>query len=58
MIGKLTKALQAKHALHTLENVGIKVPSESYVGMQFAPKNKSTLKALAYTCMLGLVHKV
>ena len=38
--------------------MGIKFPSESYVGMQFAPKNKSTTKALAYTCMLGLVHKV
>jgi hypothetical protein len=38
--------------------VRIKVPSESYVGMQFAPKNKSTTKALAYTGMLGLVHEV
>ena len=51
MIDKVTKALDAKHASVAFESVGIKVPSESYVGMQFAPKNISTTKALAYTCM-------
>ena len=51
MIDKVTKALEAKHAHAALESVDIKVPSESYVGMQFAPKNKSTTNALAFAGM-------
>jgi len=49
MIDKLIKALEAKHALDSLYNVGIWIRSQEYVGMQFAPKNKTTTKVLAYT---------
>ena len=49
MIDKVIKALEARHAPATLDSVGIKIPSQGYVGMQFAPKNKNTTKALAYT---------
>jgi hypothetical protein len=49
MIDKVTKALEAKHGPATLDSMGIKIPSQGYVGMQFAPKNKNTTKALAYT---------
>ena len=51
MIDKFTKSLETKNAPAALGSVGIKVPSESYIGMQFAPQNKSTTKALAYTGM-------
>jgi hypothetical protein len=49
MIDKVIKSLESKHALATLDSVGIKIPSQAYVGLQFAPKNKNTTKALAYT---------
>jgi len=51
MVDKVVKALEAKHAPILLQSLGIKIPSLGYVGMQFAPKNKCTTKALAYTCI-------
>jgi hypothetical protein len=49
MIEKVQVALEAKHAPSSLKEVGIKIPSRSYVGMQFAPKDKTSTTALAYT---------
>ena len=49
MVDKIRIALENKHAPATLESVGIKIPSHSYVAMQFAPKDKCTTKALSYT---------
>ncbi len=49
MVDKIRSVLEEKHAPATLESVGIKIPSRSYVQMQFAPKDKCTTKALAYT---------
>ena len=50
MVDKIRSVLEEKQAPATLESVGIKIPSRSYVHMQFAPKDKCTSKALAYTC--------
>ncbi len=49
MVDKKRSVLEEKHALATLKSVGIKIPSHSYVQMQFAPKDNYTSKALAYT---------
>jgi hypothetical protein len=49
MIEKVQIALEAKHAPTSLKEAGIKIPSRSYVGMQFAPKDKTSTTALAYT---------
>jgi hypothetical protein len=49
MIEKVQISLEAKHVPASLEAVGIKIPSHSYVGMQFAPKDKKSTKALSYT---------
>jgi hypothetical protein len=48
MIDKVTKALEEKHAPSALQCVGIRIPSATYVGFQFAPKSRLTTKALAY----------
>jgi hypothetical protein len=50
MVDKRRGVLEEKHAPVTLESVGIKIPSHSYVQIQFDPKDKCTSKALAYTC--------
>ncbi len=57
MIDKVTQALKAKHDPPTLDSIGIKIPSQSSVGLQFAPKNKNTTKALAYAgmCRVGKI---
>ena len=59
MVDKIKSVLEEKHAPRTLDSVGIKIPSHSYVQMQFAPKDKCTSKALAYTgdC-LSILHVV
>ena len=49
MVDKIRSALENKHAPATLESVGIKIPSHSYVAMQLSPKDKCTSKALSYT---------
>ena len=49
MIDKVKSALETKSAPASLESIGIKIPSHSYVGMQFAPKDKKYTKALSYT---------
>jgi len=49
IIDKVTDALEMKRAPSTLQSVGIKIPSASYVGLQFAPKSRLSTKALAYT---------
>jgi hypothetical protein len=57
MVDKIRSVLEEKNAPATLESVGIKIPSHSYVAMQFAPKDKCTTKALSYTgdCRLLLM---
>ncbi len=50
MIEKVKNALETKHTPPMLKSVGIKIPSRGDVGMQFAPKAKTSSKALSYTC--------
>ncbi len=49
VVDKIRSVLEEKHAPATLESVGIKIPRRSYEQIQFAPKDKCTTKALAYT---------
>ena len=59
MVDKIKNVLEEKHTPGTLDNVGIKIPSHSYVQRQFAPKDKCTSKALAYTSdCLSILHVV
>jgi len=41
MIEKVKTALETKHAPATLESVGIKIPSRSYVGMPLGLRIRS-----------------
>ena len=50
MVNKIRSVPEDKHSTATLESVGIKIPSHSYVQMQLARKDNCTSKALAYTC--------
>ena len=47
MIERVVKKLEADNAPKSLNEMKIKIPSSGYVGMQFAPKNKSAATALA-----------
>jgi len=58
LIKKTVLALEAEHAPKTLEEVGIQVPGEMWVSLQFCPKNPISARALNYTGNLKLVHKV
>lgn len=50
LIEEVTKALEAELAEgQTLEGAGIRIPTESYVNFQFAPKNMYARSALEYT---------
>eukprot|EP00951_Prasinocladus_malaysianus_P022981 scaffold194114_cov19-Prasinocladus_malaysianus.AAC.1 len=57
LIETVTDALREKHG-HDLEAKGIRIPSESWVALQFCPKNPLATKALAHTGMLNLQHKL
>jgi hypothetical protein len=58
LIKKTVSALELEHAPRTLEEVGIEVPGEMWVSMQFCAKNPLSARALDYTGSLNLVHKV
>ena len=58
LIKRTVEALEAKHAPNTLNEVGIQVPGEMWVSIQFCPKNPSSARALQYTGKLNLLHKV
>ena len=55
MIEDATARLESKlEPGQTLESAGIRVPGESYVNYQFAPKNRQSRLALQYTGMIGM----
>ena len=58
LIKKTVEALENKHAPKSFQEVGIQVPSEMWVSTQFCPKNPCSARALNYTCILNLVHRV
>ena len=58
LIKRTIEALEAKHAPNTLDEVGIQVPGEMWVSIQFCPKNPASARALQYTGKLNLLHKV
>ncbi len=58
LIQKTVEALLLQHSPKTLEEAGVKVPSLTWVSLQFCAKNPLAGRALNYTGALKLAHKV
>ena len=58
LIKKTIDALLVQYYPKTLEEVGVQVPSLTWVSLQFCVKNPLAGRALNYTCELNLTHKV
>ena len=58
LVKKTIDGLLEEHAPKTLEEAGIKVPSLTWVQLQFCPKNPRSATSLNYTGALNLAHRV
>jgi hypothetical protein len=58
LIKRTIDALLVQHHPKTLEEVGVQVPSLTWVSLQFCAKNPLAGRALNYTGELNLSHKV
>ncbi len=58
LVEKTIDGLLEVHAPKTLEEAGIKIPSITWVQLQFCPKNPRSATSLNYTGALNLAHRV
>ena len=58
LVNKTIDGLLEVHAPKTLEEAGIKIPSITWVQLQFCPKNPRSATSLNYTGALNLAHRV
>ena len=58
LVKKTIDGLLEEHAPKTLEEARIKVPSLTWVQLQFCPKNPRSATSVNYTGALNLAHRV